>query len=52
QIYHLIWEDDYYGNENVINVHIRRLREKVEENPSTPKYIQTIWGIGYKLGEK
>ncbi|MBS4219589.1 response regulator transcription factor [Bacillus sp. FJAT-49711] len=51
QIYRLIWEDDYYGNENVINVHIRRLREKIEEDPSNPQYIQTIWGIGYKLGE-
>jgi len=51
QIYHYIWEDDYYGNENVINVHIRRLREKIEENPSKPNYIRTIWGIGYKLGE-
>ena len=51
QIYELIWEDDYFGNENVINVHIRRLREKIEENPSDPQYIQTIWGIGYKLGE-
>ncbi|MEK4920536.1 response regulator transcription factor [Cytobacillus sp. FSL R5-0569] len=51
QIYHFIWEDDYYGNENVINVQIRRLREKIEENPSHPKYIRTIWGIGYKLGE-
>lgn len=51
QIYQLIWEDDYYGNENVINVHIRRLREKIEEDPSTPQYIRTIWGIGYKMGE-
>ncbi|MCJ8014571.1 response regulator transcription factor [Paenibacillus sp. KQZ6P-2] len=51
QIYHFIWEDDYFGNENVINVHISRLREKIEEDPSKPKYIQTIWGIGYKLGE-
>ena len=51
QIYTFIWEDDYYGDENVINVHIRRLREKIEDNPSTPKYIQTIWGIGYKLGD-
>lgn len=51
QIYHFIWEDDYYGNENVINVHIRRLREKIEEDPSNPQYIRTIWGIGYKLGE-
>jgi len=51
QIYQLIWEDDYFGNENVINVHIRRLREKIEEDPSNPQYIRTIWGIGYKLGE-
>jgi DNA-binding response OmpR family regulator len=51
QIYQRIWEDDYYGNENVINVHIRRLREKIEEDPSAPQYIRTIWGIGYKLGE-
>ncbi|MFE4706122.1 response regulator transcription factor [Peribacillus simplex] len=50
QIYHFIWEDDYYGNENVINVHIRRLREKIEKDPSNPQYIRTIWGIGYKLG--
>ena len=51
QIYHFIWEEDYYGNENVINVHIRRLREKIEDDPSNPQYIRTIWGIGYKLGE-
>src|SRR5690625_511161 len=51
QIYQWIWEDDYFGNENVINVHIRRLREKIEEDPSNPQYIRTIWGIGYKLGE-
>ncbi|MEI4770795.1 response regulator transcription factor [Psychrobacillus sp. FJAT-51614] len=51
QIYHFIWEDDYFGNENVINVHIRRLREKIEADPSNPQNIRTIWGIGYKLGE-
>ncbi|MFG6115735.1 response regulator transcription factor [Halobacillus sp. MO56] len=51
QIYQLIWGDDYFGNENVINVHIRRLREKIEEDPSNPYYIRTVWGIGYKLGE-
>lgn len=51
QIYQLIWEDDYFGNENAINVHIRRLREKIEKDPSNPQYIRTIWGIGYKLGE-
>lgn len=51
QIYQLVWEDNYYGNENVINVHIRRLREKIEDDPSAPQYIRTIWGIGYKMGE-
>ncbi|WP_338448362.1 response regulator transcription factor [Niallia oryzisoli] len=51
QIYSLVWKDEYYGDENVINVHMRRLREKIEDTPSKPRYIKTIWGIGYKLGE-
>ncbi|GFZ30338.1 DNA-binding response regulator [Clostridium zeae] len=51
QIYDFVWNDGYYGDENVINVHMRRLREKIEDNPSEPKYIRTLWGIGYKLGE-
>ncbi|WP_155592635.1 response regulator transcription factor [Lysinibacillus cavernae] len=49
QIYQLIWQDTYYGDENIINVHIRRLREKIEDNPSNPQYIKTLWGIGYKF---
>lgn len=49
QIYQLVWEDEYYGDENIINVHMRRLREKIEEEPSNPRYIKTLWGIGYKL---
>ncbi|GIO43272.1 response regulator transcription factor [Paenibacillus apis] len=48
QIYRWIWNDEYYGDENVINVHIRRLREKIEDEPSNPRYIKTLWGIGYK----
>lgn len=51
QIYSFVWKDDYYGDENVINVHMRRLREKIEDDASNPKYIKTLWGIGYKLGE-
>ncbi|KGR75156.1 response regulator transcription factor [Ureibacillus sinduriensis] len=50
-LYQRVWQEEYYGDENVINVHIRRLREKIEDNPSAPKYIKTVWGIGYKLGE-
>ncbi|WP_028558886.1 response regulator transcription factor [Paenibacillus pinihumi] len=51
QIYQSVWSDAYYGDENVINVHMRRLREKIEDDPSVPRYILTLWGIGYKLGE-
>lgn len=51
QIYSFVWNDDYFGDENVINVHMRRLREKIEDDPSKPKYIKTLWGIGYKLEE-
>ena len=51
QLYTSIWNQDYFGEENVINVHIRRLREKIEDDPSNPIYIKTIWGIGYKLGD-
>ncbi|QWG35482.1 response regulator transcription factor [Bacillus mycoides] len=49
QIYKLVWNEEYYGDDNVINVHMRRLREKIETDPSNPEYIKTLWGIGYKL---
>ena len=51
QIYSLIWNDAYLGDENAVNVHISRLRNKIEDNPRSPKYIITVWGIGYKAGE-
>lgn len=44
-----VWGDDFIGYDNTIMVHIRRLREKVEENPSKPKYILNIKGLGYKF---
>lgn len=43
------WGDDYYGFENTLMVHVRRIREKIEVNPSSPQYLQTIRGLGYKL---
>lgn len=43
------WGDGYYGYENTLMVHIRRLREKIEENPSSPKHLITARGLGYKL---
>lgn len=51
QIYSLVWNDAYLGDENAVNVHISRLRNKIEDNPRKPQYIMTVWGIGYKLGD-
>ncbi len=51
QIYSLVWNDIYYGDENAVNVHISRLRNKIEDNPRKPQYVITVWGIGYRLGE-
>lgn len=51
QLYNLVWKDAYLGDENAVNVHISRLRAKVEDDPKKPAYIQTVWGIGYKLKE-
>lgn len=49
-IYQEVWDDEFLHDDNVINVTIRRLREKIEDQPSDPRYIKTVWGIGYKLG--
>ena len=48
----MIWKYDYLGDLRTVDVHIRRLREKVEEDPSHPKYIHTKWGVGYYFAEK
>ena len=44
-----VWGDEYYGYENTLMVHIRRLREKIEENPSSPEWLLTVRGLGYRL---
>ena len=49
QIYENVWEDEAYGAENIIAVHIRHIREKIEINPREPRYLKVIWGIGYKI---
>lgn len=51
QMYSMVWNDAYMGDENAVNVHISRLRNKIEDNPRDPKYVVTVWGIGYKLGD-
>ncbi len=44
-----VWGYEFYGDESTVTVHVRRLREKIEIDPSTPAYIQTVWGVGYKF---
>lgn len=49
QLIDLLWEsDNHYVNENTLSVYIRRIREKIEDNPSSPRFIKTIRGVGYK----
>lgn len=43
-----VWGEDYFGDTKTLDVHIRRLREKIEDNPSEPRYIKTVWGSGYR----
>lgn len=47
-----VWGEDFFGYDNTITVHIRRLRKKIEDNPSKPKYITTAIGLGYKFVDK
>ena len=47
-----VWGDEYYGYENTLMVHIRRLREKIEENPSKPEWLLTVRGLGYRLAKE
>lgn len=51
QLYSLVWNDAYLGDENAVNVHISRLRNKIEDDSRNPRYVLTVWGIGYKLGK-
>lgn len=51
QLYSLVWNDAYLGDENAVNVHISRLRNKIEDDSRNSRYVLTVWGIGYKLGK-
>lgn len=48
-IYNSVWKQDFMQSDNTVMVHIRKVREKVEEDPRKPKYIKTVWGVGYKI---
>ena len=48
-IYETVWKEPALGSENAVAVHIRHLREKIEINPSEPRYVKVVWGRGYKM---
>ncbi|MCT4594406.1 MAG: response regulator transcription factor [Anaeromicrobium sp.] len=49
KIYESVWGETFFESDNTVMVHIRKIREKIEENPRSPKYLKTIWGVGYKV---
>jgi len=49
QLLDQIWGYDFYGDDSNVTVHIHRLREKIEDDPAQPKYVHTVWGVGYKF---
>ena len=51
EIYKNVWKEDPYGTENIVAVHIRHLREKIEYDPASPRYLKSVWGRGYKMEE-
>lgn len=48
ELLNIVWGYEYFGDTKIVDVNIRRIREKIEENPSKPRYIETVWGIGYR----
>ena len=51
RIYNSVWKEPYFGDYNIVMSHIRNIREKIEDNPSKPVYIQTVWGVGYRFNK-
>lgn len=51
ELFEAVWKEKYFDANNTVMVHIRRLREKMKEPPRRPKFIQSVWGIGYKIEE-
>ncbi len=49
QLMDAVWDYDFAGDTGTVTVHMRRMREKVEEDPSRPRYLKTVWGVGYKF---
>lgn len=49
ELFYNVWGEKYYTNNNTVMVHVRHLREKMKDNAEHPKYIKTVWGVGYKI---
>ncbi|MDF2963619.1 MAG: two-component system response regulator [Paenibacillus sp.] len=49
KIYETVWQEAYLDSDNTVMVHIRKIREKIEQNPRKPRFIKTVWGVGYKV---
>jgi two-component system, OmpR family, response regulator VanR len=49
KIYEKVWNNEFFESDNTIMVHIRKIREKIESNPRKPRFIKTVWGVGYKI---
>ena len=49
ELFESIWKEKYFVSNNTVMVHIRRIREKMHEQPRNPKFIKTVWGMGYKI---
>ena len=49
ELFEKVWKEKYLENNNTVMVHIRRIREKLKEDTRNPKFIKTVWGVGYKI---
>ncbi|MEE8158793.1 MAG: response regulator transcription factor [Dehalococcoidia bacterium] len=49
QLLNSVWDYEYFGDASTVTIHVRRLREKIETDPTRPRYILTVWGVGYKF---
>jgi two-component system response regulator ResD len=49
QLLDKVWGYEFFGDASTVTVHVRRLREKIESNPTEPRYVTTVWGVGYKF---
>lgn len=49
ELFEAVWKEKYFDSNNTVMVHIRRLREKMQEPPRNPRFIKTVWGVGYKI---